>query len=76
MTPSEITQKYRKQQGLTLQEFAIALSDNGEHVSKQKVQYWESGKFNPNRWFLHRVAGYYPQDDWRHNWAMDILAEL
>jgi hypothetical protein len=76
MTTAEITQKYSARQGLSLREFAAALSATGERITHQSVKNWQDDIHNPNRGFLMRTIANFPSGDWRHDWASEVLQAI
>jgi len=74
-TSSEILKKYREERELTLQEFADELSDGlNSRVFFQSVQQWESGKHEPRKYLMVKLA--LQVDGWRREMALDVLAVL
>ena len=76
MTPAEITQKYKNQQGLTLQKFADAFSPEGEHLTPQTVKAWLDDNSTPNHYLLHWAICHFPQGTWQYNWASEVLIAI
>jgi hypothetical protein len=81
---SEIVRRYRRMlqrrdKPLPLRAFASALSDVvapfGGGISHQTVKNWEDGLHLPEGFFMMQVAHHAPED-WRRDFAQDILAAL
>lgn len=75
---SQIVRIYRAEQGLTLEAMAESLREQMSgtmfsNLSRQAIGLWERGTL-PNVIFLIRVTRMY--DDWRREFASDILAAI
>lgn len=72
---NEIVKKYRLQNGMSQGEFAEALGEGGEAVSRVTVSYWENGIQQPRTDWLLDLLERYSDDrsDWRYAFAVDCL---
>ena len=73
MTISEIVSKYRGEK--SLREFAADLSSKMDKpITYQTIKNWEDGTHLPEYYFILAIA--LQNDDWRRQFALDILAVL
>jgi len=66
---SDITKRYRAQHGLSVLKFADAIG-----ITRQAVYAWELEKNPPSLELLIHTHNKY--EDWRREWAMEILNAL
>jgi len=70
-----VTKNYRADRKLSLESFAVSLSEKlPEYTSKQTIKNWEDGKHKPSVYYLLTIALTY--SDWRRDFALDGLAAI
>ena len=73
MTIPEIVSKYRGEK--SLRDFAADLSSKlNDPITHQTIKNWEDGIYKPSYYFILAIALH--NDDWRRQFALDILAVL
>jgi hypothetical protein len=73
MSISSIVSHYRGEK--SLREFAAEVSEKlPDPITYQTIKNWEDGAFKPSYYFMLAVAMH--NDDWRREFALEILAIL
>lgn len=77
METNQITQTYRKNQNLSLRQFAQAINKSliNTDVSYSKVLRWETGKYEPELNLLFECIATY-RNDWRAQWAVESICAM
>ena len=73
---SEVVRTYRKEQGLSLRDFAAQLSTDifRDSISYQSIHNWETGTHVPNFQMLIGLAMH--SNGWQRDFAFDCLAAI
>lgn len=74
METSEVTQRYRIEQNLSLRGFADAINQRliPTDVSYSKVYRWENQNYEPELELLFECIATY-RGDWRAQWAVETI---
>jgi transcriptional regulator with XRE-family HTH domain len=77
METKQITHIYRKNQNLSLRQFAQAINQSliNTDVSHSKVLRWESGRYEPELNLLFECIATY-RNDWRARWAVESICAM
>jgi len=77
METKQITHLYRKNQNLSLRQFAQAINKSliNTDVSHSKVLRWETGKYEPELDLLFECIATY-RNDWRARWAVESISAM
>ena len=83
MTYSEITRLYLGKTRLTIRDFARQLSEvmppsktGRPAFSHGSIGHWKLGTHEPDAYKLSLLIGRTGGDDWRHQFAVDILTQI